>query len=868
MKRSCLLLIAAMLVVTTLPGQWVDDFSDGDFLTGTMWQGDISHFIVNPAKELQLMAPQAGTSQLYTTRDIPDSTIWSFLIRLDFSPSTSNALKLILQTDQADLTKANGYILDIGETGSLDAIRLYRLDAGNPVMIGSGTPGAMGGSSAICRGRVTRSVTGKWTIETDYTGGQNLKPDFTAQDDIYPGLANGIFGPVCIYTATRTDKFFFDDFRIEAPVPDLTPPSITGVEVVDDQEVTVLFSEPVSEIQASDPMNYFLAPGLGVPALVEWSETQPAEVKLVWSGNMVTLTTYHLEAYHIIDTAGNSVDTLRFDFPFLQARKPVFGDVVINEIMADPTPVIALPDAEFVEIFNTTDDMLDLEGMKLTTSSSTGTLPAFLLAPASYLILTRVADVVLFSGFSNVVGVTGFPSLTNDGSQLRLVGQAGDIIDEVNYLDDWHASTAKREGGWTLELIDPSRRCDLQGNWSSSVNPAGGTPGKVNSLFQYIPDTTGPRLLQAWPESPERLILDFNEWVDADPLPDWFELFPSIGIVQATRLASGFQIQLDLAQPLLTGTIYQIKSLANLQDCQGNGTGRSWSTGVVLPDQPEPGDILINEILFDPPVGGSDFVELVNFSQKFLSLEHLLIGNLQPGNEEVKPLQLKSLFFPGDHIVLTTDTTFVRTTWPKTSSRLIHQVSVPSWANESGNVTLFHQNGPDLVLLDGFDYTADMHHPLLDDPEGVSLERVNYIQPANITANWQSAAEDIEFASPTMMNSQYREINVDPGEEFSLEYKIFSPDGDGWQDALIIRYALEESGEILNLKIFDREGRFVKDLANTHYLGRDGFLVWNGDIEGGQPARPGIYVLWFERYRVDGRVDHFKKTAVLALPLD
>ena len=184
MKRSYLFLIAAMLLATAVSGQWADDFSDGDFLTGTVWQGDISHFIVNPAKELQLMAPQAGTSQLYTTQDIPDSTIWSFLIRLDFSPSSSNALKLILQADQAELTKASGYILDIGETGSLDAIRLYRLDAGIPVLLATGTPGAMGGSTAICRGRVSRSVTGKWTLEADYTGGQNLKPDFTAQDDI------------------------------------------------------------------------------------------------------------------------------------------------------------------------------------------------------------------------------------------------------------------------------------------------------------------------------------------------------------------------------------------------------------------------------------------------------------------------------------------------------------------------------------------------------------------------------------------------------------------------------------------------------------------------------------------------------------
>ncbi len=536
--------------------------------------------------------------------------------------------------------------------------------------------------------------------------------------------------------------------------------------------------------------------------------------------------------------------------------------------MADPTPAIALPDVEFVEIFNSTNETLDLEGMKLTTTSSMGTLPAYLFAPGGYLILTRVADVALFSNFGPVLGVSGFPSLTNEGSQLRLVGQTGELLDEVNYLDDWHTSTTKRDGGWTLELIDPSRRCDRQGNWSSSTNPAGGTPGKINSIYQSIPDTSGPQLIQAWPETPSRLILDFDEHVAALPQAAWFQILPNIQVNQAARLSTGFQIQLDLASPMVPGTLYRVITMTDLQDCQGNPANEEWTTVVALPQPPEPGDLLINEILFDPPVGGSDFIELVNVSDKYISMESLLIGNLQPGKEEIKPIQLKSLIFPGDYVVLTSDPTFVLTSWPKSIAGLIHISTIPAWSNDQGNVSLFHQQGADLILLDGFDYTADMHHPLLDDPEGVSLERVSLVQPTNLPANWQSASEDAGFATPTLTNSQFREINEDPGEGFSLESKVFSPDGDGWQDALIVRYLLEESGQILNLKIFDREGRFVKDLANTQYLGRDGFLVWNGDIEGGQSANPGIYVLWFERYRLDGRVDHFKKTAILALPLD
>ncbi|MCF8238824.1 MAG: lamin tail domain-containing protein [Saprospiraceae bacterium] len=867
MLRSLLLLYLLMSTLV-VSAQWSDDFTDGDLVNGTAWQGNVSDFIVNPALELQLMAPQAGSSQLYTLQDIPDSTIWTFLIRLDFSPSASNALKLILQADQPDLATANGYILDVGETGSLDALRLFRLDGGNPVLLATGTLGAMGGANAICRGRVTRTSAGQWTLEADYTGGQNLQPDLSAQDNTYAGLTNGVFGPVCTYTATRTDKFYFDDFRIEALVPDLVPPAITGVDIIDAQEITLIFSEPVREEEVTEPTNFFLSPDLGTPALVDWSDALPASVRLVWSSSMVTLTDYVLETYTMTDTAGNSADTLRIGFPFLKARLPLPGEVVINEIMADPTPVIALPEAEYVEIHNTTNEILDLADLKLTTTTSTGTLPGYLMLPNSYLILTRVVDASLFGSFGDVMGVNGFPALTNDGSRLRLIGSSGEILDEVNYLDDWHISTSKRDGGWSLELIDPARRCDRQGNWSSSIHPTGGTPGQINSIYQSIPDTTGPRLLHVWPETPSRLILDFDKWVDSDPQPDWFEVSPLIQIDQATRLSSGFQIQLDLATPLQTHTYYQVKTLADLLDCQGNRAGRSWLNGAVIPEQPVPGDILINEVLFDPPVGGSDFIELVNRSSKYLSLEKVLIGNLQPGKEELKPLDLKVLFFPGDHFVLTPDTTFVRSTWPAASSQRIFQVIIPALANDLGNVTLFHQDGPDLILLDQFDYTSDMHHPLLDDPEGVSLERVSYTQPSNLAANWQSAAEDAGFATPTLVNSQYRSLTMDPGDGFTLESKIFSPDGDGWQDALIIRYLLEESGQILNVKVFDREGRFIVDVANSQYLGREGFLVWNGENENGQAVGPGIYVLWFERYQLSGQVDHFKMTAVLALPLE
>jgi hypothetical protein len=54
----------------------------------------------------------------------------------------------------------------------------------------------------------------------------------------------------------------------------------------------------------------------------------------------------------------------------------------------------------------------------------------------------------------------------------------GQLVDSVNYNTDWYRDDDKLEGGWTLEMIDPNNICGEENNWSSSENPAGGTPVK------------------------------------------------------------------------------------------------------------------------------------------------------------------------------------------------------------------------------------------------------------------------------------------------------------------------------------------------------------------------------------------------------
>jgi len=95
-----------------LVAQLDENFSDGDFSNNPTWEGDVANFIVNADNQLQLNAPDGGTSALFTEVEIPDSTVWEMAVRLDFSPSGSNQLRIYLQTSTTDFAAANGYFLD------------------------------------------------------------------------------------------------------------------------------------------------------------------------------------------------------------------------------------------------------------------------------------------------------------------------------------------------------------------------------------------------------------------------------------------------------------------------------------------------------------------------------------------------------------------------------------------------------------------------------------------------------------------------------------------------------------------------------------------------------------------------------------
>lgn len=69
-----------------------------------------------------------------------------------------------------------------------------------------------------------------------------------------------------------------------------------------------------------------------------------------------------------------------------------------------------------------------------------------------------------------------------------------------------HDNAIKEDGGWSLEMIDPSNPCQGDANWTASEDVSGGTPGEINSVFGENADDVPPMLVGAYPSSLDTVI--------------------------------------------------------------------------------------------------------------------------------------------------------------------------------------------------------------------------------------------------------------------------------------------------------------------------------------------------------------------------
>ncbi|MEP7255580.1 MAG: lamin tail domain-containing protein [Ferruginibacter sp.] len=543
-------------------------------------------------------------------------------------------------------------------------------------------------------------------------------------------------------------------------------------------------------------------------------------------------------------------------------------DIVIDELMADPTPQISLPNNEWIELRNTSTTAFNLLGWKIgDATGQSGTMPSYNLLPDSFVIVCTASAVAAMSVYGPTISVTSFPSLDNTGDVIYLRSPQNRIIHSVSYTDTWYQNELKKDGGWTLEMIDIKNPCSGFTNWKASVDIKGGTPGKKNSVNAANTDAMAPQLLRAFATDSLNITLVFDEPLDSLKAATAANYNVNDGIAvpqSAITIAPTFdKVNLKLNTALSRNKVYTV-TVSAVSDCVNNSIGNKNTARVGLSEVADSLNIVINEILFNPKSNGTDYVEIYNRSNKIIDLKQTYIANRNSTGliSSIKQLSADNyLFFPQDFMVITEDPAIVKRDFiTKNMDAFVTVTSMPSYNDDEGDVIILNLQGN---ITDELKYDEKWHFKLIDNREGVALERIDYNTATQNQDNWHSAATSVGYGTPTYKNSQYR-LDLQVQGEITVSPEIVSPDNDGMDDFATIDYSFPSPGYVANITIFDAAGRVVRYLQRNALCGIKGNFRWDGLGEKSQKLPVGIYIIYTEVFNLDGKKKQFKNTIVLA----
>jgi hypothetical protein len=843
-------LTAISLFVTMLSySQFSDDFADGDFTTAPTWNGDDANFEIDAGNRLHLNAPAVADTSYLSVATTNIVTSWDFYVEMQFNPSSANYTRVYLISDNADLKGSlNGYYVMIGNT--TDEVSLYRQDGLTVTEILDGADNVVDSDPVTCRVRVTRDAAGTFEVFRDSCGGYAFISEGTTTDATYSTTTN--FGVFCKYTSSRSDLFWFDD--LGDPYIDATLPEIVTLTVISASELDVGFSEAVDPPSAGAAGNYSVDGGIGVPILATVDGGDPTLVHLTFGAVFSNATTYTLSVSNVEDLSGNPIvtptDTTFFYF-LPEVAAP--NDVIITELMADPTPAVGLPEVEWFEIHNRSGKWFDLAGWEISDGSTFETLTSYILGPDEYVMICETGDGALFS-ITNFLEGTGIPTLTNTEDDIILKDPTASTIDSIHYTDDWYNDSSKDDGGWSIEREHLDAPCNDITNWRASVNVLGGTPGIQNSVWTDVNDTDPPAVSTFDVVNDSQVIIYMNEQMDT-AISANVTFNPAL-----TGLTWNYSslTALDLATTTLDpGVMYDV-TISLAADCWGNPMTETITLG--LPDSIAPEDIILNEVMFNPLTGGSDYVELVNVSNKILNLEELWIGNWDDSIANLESLiNEQRLLLPGEYVLLTEDTTDIINDFIIYEGDAFLEIDdLPTYPNDSGTVYLLSK---DLIIVDYFHYDEDYHFNLISDEDGKSLERVTFELGMNNPDNWHTASELVEWGTPGYLNSQW--MNVTTTGIVTIDPQLFSPDNDGYNDLLTITLELAGTDNVVDIDIYDNQGRLIRQLKDNFFVGNDALITWDGINDEGTKAGIGTYVILTSVLDSNNDREKFKHVCVL-----
>jgi len=537
--------------------------------------------------------------------------------------------------------------------------------------------------------------------------------------------------------------------------------------------------------------------------------------------------------------------------------------IVINEIMYAPAV-----EAEWVELLNTSDGDVDLKNWKLSnrnTYSSYNITTASRILPAhGYAVVAK--DTALLSNFhpaipSLVIQSPALPTylFNNGGDAVVLFDGRGAIMDSVRYSPSWGGI-----GGVSLERIQPEKDSNDSTNWGSSEDSTGSTPGRKNSLTPVDYDLGALRFftLEASPSSATIEAVVQNDGMkpagnysvslfsdaNCDSIPQESELLERKPSTSPLGPGDSATFTFTWSNPP-AGRRLLIMRIDFPGDLRLKNNLAFDSVNVAF----APGSIVINEIMYQPMPGQSEYVELFNRGAGAVNLAGWTLSDMRDksgNNHELLISRSAANVASGGYLVVAADSSILNA-FPNLDGTSAHVVIL----NKSS--LNLNDGGDDVILrditgrvIDSVRYNPQWHNPNLSDVTGRSLERVNPDLGSNDWRNWSTCANPAG-GTPGMRNSIFT-VSLPTNLSLTFSPNPFSPDGDGFEDFTMISYRLPTTAALVRIRIYDSKGRLVRSLANGELSGSHGQIIWDGLTDSRQKVRMGIYIVLLEALDANG----------------
>ncbi len=838
-------MVGLLLIGITIHAQVQEDFSDGDFTSNPVWLGVDTVWQINSGM-LQSYSHTANSAFVLATANTRIlNTEWRWRSKLDFSTSSANYVDFFLNANQSDLS-GDAYFVRIGNTK--DEISLYKRLNGNTTLLIDGPDGQVSGQSDFAIKVVHQA--GVWELyaqDLEVPGATMNSIDTVVDQSISSAAFFGI--SVRQSTPSFFEKHFFDDIYVGDIVVDTIGPTLEALLVQSSSVLELKMNETLDSDLSSAS---FDIQGIGSALHASLVPSDPSVVRIEFPSPFSTgVNTLHFDGLRDLDGNIQDPETTNFTYAPIQPYS-----VLISEVMSDYNPSQGLPEVKYLELLNPGNTSIDLEGWMLIEGTKTMTLPSYLLPAGGYVLVSSSSAVSDLQVYGDVITASYFPSLSVNGSSLRLHDTDSNLIHSMSYDKSSYDSEIKAKGGYSLELIDPQKPCISRENYTSSIASIGGTPGASNSVQNTLSLDPNLRIVHYDIIDSQRVIVRLDRHLDRGPWSSISATLDGQSMVVEDPFGSQNLNELTLIAPAdwEESRVYELR-ISGIQCCGQiqNDLYKEIGESSV----PDVGDLLINEIMFESQEGYSDWIEIYNASDKIIRTQDLLLASRDELGtlKDIEPLGPGTHILPSHFVVLSSDDPqLLHQLYPKSLIEDLHQL-IFSYSLRADQDRIVLLNSAE-VVLDELQYDRDWHFALLNETKGVSLERVSYTATTQDQDNWHSAAESIGYATPTRANSARR--NTNSAEIFGVDRRVISPNGDGKDDFLLLEYNLGQPGYLMNMRLYDLSGAERANLLDNETISSAGVIQWDGRDRYGDLIPSGLYILWIEAHDLQGNREQNK----------